>query len=148
MDLNDFTQSKYLAGKDVPLTGLTLTIAGFDIAQLQDGTSKPAMRFLQAGIKPMLLNRTNRDFLVISFGTSQTEALIGQRVGVFFDLTVKGPTGAKVGGLRLRAAGAIGTAPGVTPNFEPGHQPNPATVAANAPVYDELNPPPFQGEWQ
>ena len=105
MNLNDFNQSKYLAGRELPEGGLDLTIAGFEVVKLQDGTSKPAILWTTPGMKPMLLNKTNRLRLEVIFRTSQTEALIGQRVGVFFDRMVQGPNGDMVGGLRLRPAG-------------------------------------------
>ena len=56
-------------------------------------------------MKPMLLNKTNRLRLEVIFRTAETTALIGQRVGVFFDRMVQGPNGDMVGGLRLRPAG-------------------------------------------
>jgi len=104
MNLNDFNQSKYLAGRELPEGGLDLTIAGFEVVKLQDGTSKPAILWT-TGQKPMLLNKTNRLRLEVIFRTAETTALIGQRVGVYFDRMVQGPNGDMVGGLRLRPAG-------------------------------------------
>ena len=104
MDLNDFNQTKYLAGRELPDpdNGSALTIAGFEVVKLGDGSSKPVMRFREAGFKPMLLNRTNRQRLEVIFRTSDTAGLVGQRVNVFFDRMVQGPNGDLVGGLRLR----------------------------------------------
>ena len=107
MNLNDFNQSKYLAGRELPEGGLDLTIAGFEICKMQDGTSKPAVLWTTPGMKPMLLNKTNRLRLEVIFRTAETTALIGQRVGVFFDRMVQGPNGDMVGGLRLRPAGYV-----------------------------------------
>ena len=122
MNLNDFNQSKYLAGRELPEGGLDLTIAGFEVVKLQDGTSKPAILWA-TGQKPMLLNKTNRLRLEVIFRTSQTEALINQRVGVFFDRMVQGPNGDMVGGLRLRPAGYV-------PNPVPAAPVAPATPPA------------------
>ena len=135
MNLNDFNQSKYLAGKDLPEGGLDLTIASFSVVQLQDGTSKPAVKFTTLE-KPMLLNKTNRKRLEMLFSTSQTVAMLGQRVGVFFDRMVQGPNGDLVGGLRLRPAGQGITQPSGSPQHAPGHQPNPTPQAwlGNPPI--------------
>jgi hypothetical protein len=131
VNLQDFNQSKYLAGKELPEGGLDLVIGGFDIVKLQDGTSKPAMSWTNPAIKPMLLNKTNRMRLEVIFRTSQTEALIGQRVGVFFDRMVQGPNGDMVGGLRLRPAGqGIQQTQAGVQTFTPGHRPNPARQVA------------------
>ena len=119
MNLNDFNQSKYLAGRELPEGGLDLTIGGFEVVKLQDGTSKPAILWTTPGMKPMLLNKTNRLRLEVIFRTAETTALIGQRVGVFFDRMVQGPNGDMVGGLRLRPA---------------GYNPNPVPAAPVAPA--------------
>ena len=155
MNLNDFNQSKYLAGRELPEGGLDLVIGGFDIVKLQDGTSKPAMSWTNPAIKPMLLNKTNRLRLEVMFRTSQTEALIGQRVGVFFDRMVQGPNGDMVGGLRLRPAGQTPTGSGVPlqnppPPYQPGHQPNPARQVATGFQPQPAQPQTLQdvvGDW-
>jgi len=131
VNLQDFNQSKYLAGRELPEGGLDLVIGGFDIVKLQDGTSKPSMSWTNPAIKPMLLNKTNRLRLEAIFRTSQTEALIGQRVGVFFDRMVQGPSGDMVGGLRLRPAGqGIQQSQAGVQTFTPGKQPNPVRQVA------------------
>lgn len=101
MDLNAFNASKYLAKTDIPAHGLTLTIAGFGIAEMQDGTKKPSVSWVEVGIKPMLLNKINRQIMATAFGTTQTEQMIGRRIQVFNDPTVS-MQGQMVGGLRLR----------------------------------------------
>ena len=147
MNLQDFNQSKYLAGRELPEGGLDLVIGGFDVVKLNDGTSKPAVSWTNPAIKPMLLNKTNRLRLEVLFRTSQTEALIGQRVGVYFDRMVQGPNGDMVGGLRLRPAGQTPTGSGVPlqnppPPYQPGFQPNPAAQA----VRERLTQPAQPGD--
>jgi len=147
MNLNDFNQSKYLAGRELPEGGLDLVIGGFDVVKLNDGTSKPAMSWTNPSVKPMLLNRTNRLRLEVIFRTSQTEALIGQRVGVFFDRMVQGPNGDMVGGLRLRPAHTVPNAP---QGYQPGFQPNPAAQAVPERLQPPAPPPTVQdvaGDW-
>lgn len=104
MNLSDFDQSKYLAGRDLPEGGLVATIAGFEIVDLKDGSKKPAVKFLQ-GVKPLLLNKTNRGRLAKIFGTDDTQAMVGQRIAVYYDPDVSFG-GETVGGLRVRAAPA------------------------------------------
>jgi hypothetical protein len=151
MNLNDFNQSKYLAGRELPEGGLDLVIGGFDVVKLNDGTSKPAMSWTNPSVKPMLLNRTNRLRLEVIFRTSQTEALIGQRVGVFFDRMVQGPSGDMVGGLRLRPAGqGIQQSQAGVQTFTSGHQPNPARQVATGFQPQPAQPPTVQdvaGDW-
>lgn len=101
MDLNAFNASKYLAKTDLPAHGLTLTVAGFGIAEMQDGTKKPYVSWVEVGIKPMLLNKINRQILASTFGTTDTEKMVGRRIQVFNDPTVS-MQGQMVGGLRLR----------------------------------------------
>jgi hypothetical protein len=101
MNLNDFNNSKYLAKADVPEHGQTLTIAGFGIEDMRDGTKKPWVSWVQPGWKPMLLNKINRSRLATICGTDQTEAMIGKQVQVFTDPMVE-MSGQIVGGLRIR----------------------------------------------
>jgi hypothetical protein len=139
MNLNDFNQSKYLAGRDLPDGGIDVTIAGFEVAKMQDGTSKPALLYSHPQFaKPMLLNKTNRKRLEVIFRTAQTEALIGQRVGLYFDAMVQGPNGDMVGGLRLRPAQP--SVPAAPQSFQPGHQPNPLRSPAAAIGALQANP--------
>ena len=126
MDLvKDFkAPSKYLASTDLPAGGLDLTIGGFSVEKLQDGTTKPAVFWTTPGIKAMLLNATNRAILASVFGSAKTDALVGQRVGVYVDPSVRNPAGQVVGGLRLRAAGYVPAPVHIGGNTDP-YQPAP-----------------------
>lgn len=101
MDLDAFNNSKYLAKGDLSPQGLNLTIAGFEIAKMNDGTSKPTVSFLEPGIKPMVLNKINRERLKSICGTSDTTKLPGRRINVYRDDMVE-MGGQLVGGLRIR----------------------------------------------
>jgi hypothetical protein len=102
MNLNDFNSSKYLGKNDVPASGLNLTLAGFGIEEMKkDGEKKPYCTFVQVGIKPLLLNKSNRTRLEAIFGTDDTGAMIGRQVNVFNDPMVEFG-GQVVGGLRIR----------------------------------------------
>jgi len=112
MDLNAFNSSKYLAKTDIPAHGLTLTIAGFGIAEMQNGEKKPCCSWVEVGMKPMLLNKINRQILATAFGTTETDKMVGRRIQVFNDPTVS-MQGQMVGGLRLRPVPA--PSPAVAP---------------------------------
>jgi hypothetical protein len=100
MKFSELSSSKYLAKTDVPAQGINLTIASFSLVQLDDG-KKPAMAFLEANVKPLLLNATNRNRLTDMFGTDDSQQMIGQRVNVYNDPNVE-MGGKLVGGLRVR----------------------------------------------
>lgn len=113
MNLNDFNSSKYLGKGDVPQSGLNLTIAGFGIEEMKkDGEKKPYCTWVQVGVKPMLLNKSNRSRLESIFGTDDTGAMIGRQVNVFNDPMVEFG-GQLVGGLRIRP---LATGPAPVPN--------------------------------
>lgn len=101
MDLNAFSSSKYLSKTDMPEQGLTLTIGAFGVETMQDQRKKPWVSWLEPGIKPMLLNKTNINRLKQILGTSQTEGMIGKRVVVYNDPMIE-MQGQIVGGLRVR----------------------------------------------
>jgi hypothetical protein len=100
MNLNDFSNSKFLSKSDVPEQGQVLTIAGFGIEEMRDKTRKPYVTWVEQ-VKPLLLNKTNRSRLEVICGTSQTEAMVGRKVVVFNDPLVE-MSGQVVGGLRIR----------------------------------------------
>lgn len=100
MDLNSLNNSKYLGKQDVPLPGLRLTIGSFGVEQFDEGP-KLVVYWQQAGIKPMLCNKANRNRLIDAFGTSNTDAMIGLAVVVYNDPDVE-YGGKRVGGLRFR----------------------------------------------
>jgi len=100
MKFSELSSSKYLAKGDVPAHGINLTIASFTMVELDDG-KKPAMAFLEANIKPLLLNATNRNRLTDMFGTDDSQQMIGRQVNVYNDPSVE-MGGKLVGGLRVR----------------------------------------------
>jgi len=156
MKLSDFaTPSKYLAGRDLPAGGLDLVIGGFEPATMQDGQVKLTMTWQNPSIKPMVLNATNRKRLEVIFRTEQCGAMLGQRVGVYFDTFVENQHKEMVGGLRLRPPGVTLSGSGAPPSgvqtFTPGHQPNPAAQAVRERLQPPAPPPTVQdvgaGDW-
>lgn len=99
MNLSEFSASKYLGKAEVP-NPIQLTIASFGIEPFDTGP-KPFVIWLEPDVKPMLLNRTNRNRLQAIFGTGDTGHMIGRRVVVFNDPMVE-MQGQMVGGLRIR----------------------------------------------
>jgi len=104
--------SNYLAKEDVGEAGQNLTIAGFDrttVGQGADADERAIMSF-QEDVKPMVLNKTNKNRLKHFLGTDDTDEIIGRVVNVYNDPTVE-YGGEMTGGIRIRAATAPQPAP-------------------------------------
>lgn len=112
MNFDDLKTSKYLAGKDLPDGGLEVTIAGFEMVTLKDGP-KVVMTFREAGIKPMIVNMTNRNRLTSICGSPESRNMVGHRVQLYFDKGVE-MAGELVGGLRIRPLGVMTGKPAPT----------------------------------
>ena len=113
MNFDDLKTSKYLAQKDVPDAGLDLTVAGFELVTMKDNAQKVVMSFREPGVKPMIVNATNRNRLTALCKSPESRNMIGHRVNVFSDPTVE-MGGELVGGLRIRPCSAQGAGPAVT----------------------------------
>ena len=102
MDLNDFSESKYLKKNDVPEhPGVVLQIDRFEVAEMQDGAKKPIVYFTDEAYKPCVLNATKRAILKSIANSTMTEDMVGKFVGVFHDPNVTYGTEV-VGGLAFR----------------------------------------------
>jgi len=123
MNFDDLKTSKYLAQKDVPDSGLDLTIAGFEMVTMKDNAQKVVVSWREPGVKPMIVNATNRNRLTALCKTSESRNMVGHRVNVYTDTTVE-MGGEIVGGLRIRpcgvqSAGVVSTVPpsaGIAPD--------------------------------
>jgi len=104
MDLNDFSESKYLKKTDVPEhPGVVLQIDRFEAVEMEgEATKKPVMHFVDLNYKPMVINATNRAKLENAFKSSDTSDMEGKYVGVYNDPEVM-YAGKVVGGLRVRS---------------------------------------------
>ena len=104
MDLNDFSESKYLKKNDVPEhPGVVLQIDRFDAVEMEgEAGKKPVMFFVDINYKPMVLNATNRAKLENAFKSSDTTDMVGKYIGVYNDPEVM-YAGKVVGGLRVRS---------------------------------------------
>jgi hypothetical protein len=151
MDLNSLNNSKYLGKQDVPLPGLRLTIGSFGVEQFDEGP-KLVIYWQQAGIKPMLCNKANRNRLIDAFGTSNTDAMIGLAVIVYNDPNVEFG-GKRVGGLRFRIPQQQLADP---PQAEPEPPAAPARPGPDPALRAQLGrqappqrpaPPPIPEEW-
>jgi hypothetical protein len=100
MDLNSISNSKFLAKGDVG-RGILAVIAGFSFEEF-DGEKKLIMSFVTAGVKPMVVNKINRNRLIDALQTSDSSLMIGRQVVIYCDDTVEFG-GRVVGGLRIRA---------------------------------------------
>ena len=105
MNLDDLvpTTSKYLAKEDVG-TGMNLTIAGFKRQTVGQGADadERAVMYFKEDVKPMVLNKTNKNRLKHYLGGNTTEQVIGAVINVYNDPDIEFG-GEIVGGLRIRA---------------------------------------------
>ena len=114
--LKDHAGGKYLRSEDLDGVGLSmgrvLTIADFteaNVARADDAPEmKPIVHFTNDGVKPMVLNKTNLNFILGHFGDNE-QKIIGKKILVWADPDVKFQ-GKSVLGLRLAAAIAKGEA--------------------------------------
>ena len=104
MDLNDFSESKYLKKNDVPEhPGVVLQIDRFEAVEMEgEKDPKPVMHFVDLNYKPIVLNATNRAKLENAFKSSDTDDMVGKWIGIYHDPEVMW-SGKVVGGLRLRS---------------------------------------------
>ncbi|MDH4042367.1 MAG: hypothetical protein OEV88_17100 [Gammaproteobacteria bacterium] len=124
MDLAALDQSKYLGKNDIPDDGIILTIASFDMVQMKNSEpDKLCIHWREPGMKPMLVNKTNRTRLRSMFRTDESRNMIGKQIGIWNDPNVE-YGGQVVGGLRIRAV--------VQPQFQPAEQQPPVPNAAPA----------------
>ena len=109
--LKDHAGGKYLRSEDIDgigqQAGSVYTILDFteaDVSRESDDHSemKPVVHFKDDGVKPMVLNKTNLNFILGHFGDDETK-IIGKKVLVWVDDNVQ-YAGNRVKGLRLAAA--------------------------------------------
>ncbi len=119
-NINDLvpSESKYLKKEDVGEgPGQVVTIMGFNRSNVGDENSpeiKGCIKF-QEFAKPMIVNPTNRDLLILILGTEDTDAMKGKKVGLWVDPSVS-MHGKLVGGVRFKAI-ADKTEDDTTPEF-------------------------------
>ena len=108
--LKDHAGGKYLRADDIDgvgqNNGRVLTILDFteaDVSRESDEQSelKPIIHFKDDGVKPMVLNKTNLNFVLGHYGDEEHK-IIGKKVLVWVDDNVQ-YAGNRVKGLRLAA---------------------------------------------
>ena len=104
---DDKTATSFLAKDDCRAPGkgggLLATITNFTMADLSKGGTpemKPILHTKE--YSPMVLNPTNRDWLLDRYGDDQR--CVGKTVLIWHDPDVEYPRGKKVGGLRIADA--------------------------------------------
>lgn len=113
MDLNDFGNSKYLAGADVGERGILVTIKAVAKQRVGQGASAKDACIIyfhetmtpdHKPIKPMVCNKTNASRIAQMTGHTQNvdRNWVGAKIVVYFDPNVEFG-GKLVGGLRVRA---------------------------------------------
>ena len=105
MNLDDLvpSTSKYLAKEDVGTAGKNLTISGFTRETVGTGADadERAVIHFKEDIKPMVLNKTNKNRIKNYLSASTSEEVIGKVVNVYNDPDVE-YGGEITGGLRIR----------------------------------------------
>lgn len=105
-NINDLvpSESRFLKKDDIG-DGLAVTIAGFK--QVNAGTeTEPQEKgavFFNGIEKPLVLNATNRDLLILFLGTEDTDQMKGKAVKLWFDQTISFK-GKITGGIRIAEA--------------------------------------------
>ena len=78
--------SKYLAKEDVGIQGKNLTIKGFKVETVGRGAEadERAIMGFQEDVKPMVLNKTNKNRLKHYLNAATSEDVIGKVINVYF----------------------------------------------------------------
>ena len=97
------TTSKYLAKEDVG-SGVNLTIAKFTREMVGNGSDadERAVLYWQENVKPMVLNKTNKNRIKHYLNATTAEEVMGKQVNVYNDPDIEFG-GETVGGLRIRS---------------------------------------------
>ena len=99
------SESNYLAKEDVGVAGKNLTIAKFTretVGQGKDADERAVLHFSE-DLKPMVLNKTNKNRIKHYLDATTAEEVIGKQVNVYNDPDIE-YGGEIVGGLRIRGA--------------------------------------------
>lgn len=107
MNLDDMVKSKsdFLAKEDVGEDGRNLTIAGFDkrmVGREADAEEKFVILW-EEDMKPLTLNKTNKNKLKALFGDVDSKELRGKVINVYNNPDIEFG-GEIVGGVRIRKA--------------------------------------------
>jgi len=112
LKVSEMHESAYLSRKDA-VNPLRLTMETAYMEEMPDGKTEPVLSWSDHGVKPMVLNVTNRMFLRDLYG-DDSDDWRGKPIEVYVDPNVM-HKGQRVGGLRLRAiTGAIESPPADT----------------------------------
>jgi hypothetical protein len=110
-NVDDMSESKYLKQSDVG-DGKILTIAGVKKVNVALPDEEPEYKWtleFEHGVKPMVLNKINRERIALYLGARDTDLWLGKKILVWADPDVE--YGGKItGGLRVkRMAGPSNT---------------------------------------
>jgi len=78
MNIDSAFPSKYLKASDITESTI-VTIRGFDIEALQDGSEKPVLYFEETE-KGLICNKTNAAMITAILKTGETDAWIGKQI--------------------------------------------------------------------
>lgn len=118
----------FLKSVDVPLEGRTVRIDAVDEEIVSEGEKPKLIATLHDGGR-WVLNATVCLALEAILATPDPDRWVGQRVVIYRDPSVRGPSGQVVGGIRVRAAAKAAARPAAAPAKRP-----PAAGRAAAPA--------------
>jgi hypothetical protein len=97
------SQSKYLAKEDAGTAGINLTIKEFKRETVGRGkdADECAVIHFEEDVKPMVLNKTNKNRIKHYLGVTTSEEAVGKVINAYNDPDVE-YGGEIIGGLRLR----------------------------------------------
>ena len=96
------SESKYLKKEDVGIGGQNLKIASLSRIDMNDGERKTVLNWTDSTVKPMVLNKTNKNRLAMVLKADTVGELIGKVINVYNDPLVE-YGGKMTGGVRIRA---------------------------------------------
>ena len=103
MNINDLSQSNYLAKKDV-MPPVTVTIAGLTSENMAKQGEPEEMKYVLQfveNIKPMVLNVTNGQLIAHVTGSEETDDWAGKKITLYNDPSIS--FGGKLtGGIRVQ----------------------------------------------
>jgi hypothetical protein len=132
------SDSKFLKKEDVGEDGVILTISHFSTQSVKgdDGVEeqKVVLNFAEAGMKPMILNKTNSQLLAIATGARTAGDARGKKVIVYCDPSVSFG-GRVIGGIRIKKI----PGPARAPAAPAARKPAPAPAAREPGSDDDFN---------
>jgi hypothetical protein len=105
MNIDNMTDSRFLKKEDCdpPIRPIIDHVEKTNVAKMGEELELKYCLFFRNGIKPMVLNSTNRHLIAQALGSKETDDWSGKVIELYFDRTVTF-NGRLEGGIRARRA--------------------------------------------